>query len=99
MDCLDCLVYWATPAFSKLHFVRFGDDFVVFESGSGGTHKIDFLAAFVLERVAVRPHSTQDIKDSILQRYDFLAETDLDTYLASLLDALSQKHLVRQIDA
>lgn len=71
----------------------------MYDSGSGDTHAVDPIAALVLSRIAEQPQGRLDLKDSILREFDFLADSDIETYLDALLRTLSLKHLIRPIDA
>ena len=71
------------------------DDLVVYYSqGSGSTHLINPVAAFLLELVTVRPRSTEELLQHMASEVDDVPVEELKSILENLLDELQGSELI-----
>ncbi|MEX0777451.1 MAG: HPr-rel-A system PqqD family peptide chaperone [Phycisphaeraceae bacterium] len=52
---------WRTPRENQLLWRRWGDEVVVYHTGSGDTHQLSPLAVLILEDLARQPRSTDEL--------------------------------------
>jgi len=55
------LARWRGVPGAKLHWRLWGDQYVVYNSGSANTHVLDAITAFVLHQVVERGYGTREL--------------------------------------
>lgn len=90
---------WRACAFADYQVANYGEECVVFDAGSGGTHVMDPVAAFVLSLLAPGSMSFGDLRQRIIQEFEVTDDGLLDKYLDALLRELRRKSLIQPIDA
>lgn len=90
---------WRACAFADYQVANYGEECVVFDAGSGGTHVMDPVAAFVLSLLTRNPMSFGDLREGIIEEFAVADDVSLAEYLDVLLRELRRKSLIQPIDA
>lgn len=85
---------YGTRAAVSLHWVRWDDEYVVFEEASGQTHQLDAVRAFILNILAVEPLQYEVILEELIGIPALTEEPQLDGLLNNILNEFSTRGLV-----
>ena len=90
---------WRLAPLVALHWRRWGDEWVVFDVGSGQTHKIDTLTAMTLMVLESGPSDPPAIESAIARELalDDEAAADVASRLSELLAGLGRIGLAETI--
>jgi PqqD family protein of HPr-rel-A system len=82
---------------TALHWRRWGDDWVVFDAGSGQTHQMDMLTAVTLMCIEAGPTDLIGLVEQVAGEFDLpLAEIKLDV-LTDLVKKFNALGLIEPI--
>lgn len=86
---------WKLAPFSRVRIADFGEELVAFDAGSGATHAIDPIAAYVLECIRMRPRDVGALARLVSEHFDLPDDATLMSYLGSLLRSLGRNNLIQ----
>ena len=70
---------------------------VFYSKGSGSTHLVTPVAAFILELLMTAPRSSGELLEEVSRQVDDMAAEDVQTVLGSLLEELQQSELIESV--
>ena len=71
------------------------DGFVVyFDTGSGTTHLINEVAAWLLAELAARPLSTEQLQDRVVDQMESVSAPEIEKLVATLIQELQSFDLI-----
>jgi len=88
---------WQIAPFSQILINTYGDEVVVFDTGSGSTLALDPIAAATLCSINEEPQTNSSLTAKITETFLLFADTSLETYIDSLLHSLQQQNLIQPI--
>ena len=97
MTCIDP-DRWTVPPESHLHWQSWGDEFVVYNSGSGDTHLLDPVAAEALQSLERQPVDLSELGRSVAEALEINLDDKLSAYLERLVSDFHRLGLVEPIE-
>jgi PqqD family protein of HPr-rel-A system len=88
---------WRLNRRSSLHWRRLGDDWVVFDSGSGDTHQLDAVSAAALTSFETDDFDLDGLTGLISAELDLPVGETLSHKLAALVEQLGALGLIEPI--
>lgn len=85
------------PPVSVLHWVSWGDEYVVFDEASGQTHLLDPIKAFVLEALSDGPTTAVQFSQPLTTAWPTFRDADRHALVASALEQLQRAQLVEAV--
>lgn len=85
----------ANPRYPLL-WHNWGDEFVVYHTGSGNTHALDYLAANVLKLLQASPANMAELAETVSRHLDLEQDDDLYEYIERILREFERLGLVEQ---
>lgn len=89
---------WRLDRRAVLHWRRFEDEWVVFDSGSGDTHRLDIVSAAALMCLESEPNDLGGLLAVLASELDLPVEEGLSSKLESLLQQLSILGLIERVE-
>ena len=89
---------WMVPYESKLYWHSWGDEFVVYDGGSGDTHLLDAVGANALQSLEREPATLSELTEKMAASWDLEVQGELSDYLARLLSNLHKLGLVNPVE-
>jgi PqqD family protein of HPr-rel-A system len=77
-----------------LHWASWDDEYVVFDEGSGQTHQMDSVRAFLLDMMCERPRKLDELHSELSRIPSLSNGLDLKLLLNSILSEFSTHGLV-----
>lgn len=87
---------WQLLSGFRLRWQSWGDEYVVYHSGSGDTHLLDPIAAEVLKNLECASANTSELLDRISISLDIKADGDLAAMLEQLLSEFYKLGLIER---
>jgi PqqD family protein of HPr-rel-A system len=91
---MDSDLEWELAAGSRLHWVSWDDEYVVFDEGSGNTHLLDFLTAEVLKALEQARGAVPALVGRVATRLDLDADADLERRIREVVERFREAGLV-----
>jgi PqqD family protein of HPr-rel-A system len=88
---------WQLERRTELHWRRLDDEWVVFESCSGDTHRFDYLSAAALMCIETGPHNLDQLTTILASELGLPDRDGLATRLAALLGQLKTLGLIEPV--
>ncbi|HUZ73743.1 MAG TPA: HPr-rel-A system PqqD family peptide chaperone [Stellaceae bacterium] len=85
---------WRTNHFCSFRWRRWGDEWVVFDEGSGDTYHLDGLSAVALMCLAAGPCSLAELSQQVSIETDLAESEELSRALVSVIDRFSGLDLI-----
>jgi PqqD family protein of HPr-rel-A system len=85
---------WRVQPARSLHWRQFGDEWVVFDEGSGDVHRMDGLSAVVLMCLGEAPCGLADLSPQAAAETDLPEGEELSRTLASVLEKYAALGLI-----
>jgi PqqD family protein of HPr-rel-A system len=85
---------WRVRPLCKLHWRQFGDDWVVYDEGSGDTHRLDTVSAVALMCLAEATLSEGELTQQVAAETDLPEGEELSRALASVIERFSGTGLI-----
>jgi PqqD family protein of HPr-rel-A system len=85
---------WALAEGSRLHWVFWDDEYVVFDEGSGDTHLLDFLTAEVLKVLEQSRGDVPALVGRVAARLDLDPDADLERRIREAIERFREAGLV-----
>jgi len=85
---------WRVRPLCKFHWRQFGDDWVVFDEGSGDTHRLDPVSAVALMCLAEAPLSEAELTRQVAVETDLPEGEDLSRAVAAVIERFSGTGLI-----
>jgi PqqD family protein of HPr-rel-A system len=87
---------WRVVPGAALHWRVLEDVWVVFNGGSGDTHRLDPVAAQAVQSLDREPASVSELAERLAKTLDLDQDDDLYTYLERLLPQLARLNLIER---
>jgi PqqD family protein of HPr-rel-A system len=88
---------WKVNSEFPLHWRRWDDEFVVYNSGSGDTHLLDPVAAEALQNLEQESADLSELVVRVAASLEIEPDTDFAAYLEQLLSDLYKLGLIERI--
>ena len=88
---------WKAISSFPLHWRSWGDEFVVYNSGSGDTHLLDPVAAEALQNLEQESADLSELVARVAASLEIEPDTDFAAYLEQLLSDLYKLGLIERI--
>ena len=85
---------WALAEGSRLHWISWDDECVVFDEGSGDTHLLDFLTAEVLKVLEQSRGPVPALVGRVAARLDLDPDADLERRIREAMERFREAGLV-----
>ena len=85
---------WELAEGSRLHWVSWDDEHVVFDEGSGNTHLLDFLTAEVLKVLEQSRGAVPALVGRVAARLDLDPDADLERRIREAVERFREAGLV-----
>lgn len=90
-------VEWELAEGSRLHWICWDDEYVVFDEGSGDTHLLDLLAAEVLKVLEQGPGAEPALVERVAARLDIEPDAELERRIGEAIQKFRAVGLVEPI--
>ena len=90
---------WALANFSELLSSPMGEQWLVYDRGSGSTLVVDPMVAALLEALSAGRHCREELLALLAERFELPRDAALDEYLQQSLQQLYRQGLIRSIAA
>lgn len=88
---------WRLSPLVSLHLRQWGDEWAVFDTGSGQTHLVDTLTAMALIVLESGPSSREDIEHHVARTFDLAEPSDVSSRLDEIITSLCQLGLTEAV--
>lgn len=85
---------WRVRPLCKFHWRQFGDDWVVYDEGSGDTHRLDAVSAVALMCLAEAPLGEGELTQQVAAETDLPEGEELSHAVASVIERFSGMGLI-----
>lgn len=90
---------WALARFSELLSSPMGEQWLIYDRGSGSTLAVDPMVAALLEALSAGRCCREDLLALLAERFELPRDAALDDYLQQSLQQLYRQGLIRSVAA